>query len=55
MQRLRKTENGWEKIHARVRKVILYGIGNFVWASGSEREVCGSHGKFSKREKEAER
>ena len=37
-----------KKIHARARKVLWHGIGNFVWASGSGRgEVGGSRKKFS--------
>ena len=36
------------KIHARVREVLLRGIDNFVWVSGSRRgEVFGSCEKFS--------
>ena len=49
MRRPGEIEDVKKKIHARARKVLLYGIGNFVWASGSGRgEVGGSRKKFSK-------
>ena len=38
MQRSGKIENMMKKIHARARKILYNGIGNFVWASGSGRE-----------------
>ena len=37
MQRPGKIEDVKKKIHARVRKVLQHGIGNFVWANGSGR------------------
>ena len=51
MQSPGKIENLKKKIHTRGSKVIYHGIGNFVWASGSERgEVRGSRKKFSEGE-----
>ena len=48
MQGPGKIENV-EKIYARARKVLLHGISNFVWASGSGREeVCGSRNKIQR-------
>ena len=45
-----------KKIHARARKVLWRGIGNFVWASGrGGRKVGGSRKKFSEREGRTER
>ena len=44
-----------KKIHARVRKMLQHGIGNFVWASGSGGgKVRGSRKKFSGREGKVE-
>ena len=44
-----------KKIHARARKMLLHGIGNFVWASGSGGgKVGGSRKKFSGGERRAE-
>ena len=41
-----------KKIHARARKVLLQGIGNFVWANGSgQKEVRGCCKKFIGRAK----
>ena len=40
-----------KKIHARVRKVLKHGIGNFVWASGSGQGEVGGSYKNSVREK----
>ena len=41
-----------KKIHARARKVLYHGIGNFVWASGSGGgKVGGSRMKFSESER----
>ena len=55
MQSPGKIENVKKKIHARARKVLQHGIGNFVWASGSGRgKVGGSRKKFSGGEKRAE-
>ena len=43
-----------KKIHARARKMLQHGIGNFVWVSGSGRgEVEGSRKKLSGRERGA--
>ena len=54
MQRPGKIEDVKKKIHARAR-MLLHGIGNFVWASGSGRgEVEGSRKKFIGRERRAE-
>ena len=51
-----KTENVKKKIHARARKVLQHGIGNFVWANGSGRgKVGGSRKKFSESERRAKR
>ena len=37
-----------KKIHARTRKVLYHGIGNFVWVSGNEQgKVDGGCKKFS--------
>ena len=48
MQRPGKIKNMKKKIHARARKMLKDGIGNFGWASGSGRgEICGSRKKFS--------
>ena len=48
MQSPAKIEDVKKKIHARARKMVQHGIGNFVWASGSEGEkVGGSRKKFS--------
>ena len=45
-----------KKIHARTRKMLWHGMGNFVWASGGGRgKVGGSRKKFSEGEKRAER
>ena len=50
-----KIKNVKKKIHARAKRVLLHGIGNFVWASGSEREkIGGSRKKFSDGEGRAE-
>ena len=55
MQRLGEIESAEEKIHARARKV-LYSKGNFVWARGrGQREIRGSHKKFSGGERGAKR
>ena len=44
-------ENVKKKIHARARKMLKHGIGNFVWTSGGGRgKVGGSLEKFSKGE-----
>ena len=54
MQSPGKIEDVNKKIRARARKVLYYGIGNFVWASGSGRgEVGGSCKRFSRRERRA--
>ena len=54
MPRPGKTEDVKKKIHARTRKVLYHGIGNFVWTSGSGRgEIGGSHKKFSETERRA--
>ena len=43
-----------KKIHARARKVLLHGMGKFVWASGSGRgEVGGRRKEFRGRERRA--
>ena len=43
MQRPGKIKNVYEKIHDRARRVLQYGIGDFVWASGSgQEEDCGA-------------
>ena len=48
MRRPGEIEDVKKKIHARARKVLQHGIGNFVWTSGGGRgEVGGSHKKFS--------
>ena len=50
-QRPENIENVKTKIHARARKVLQHGIGNFVWASGSGgKKVGGSCKKFSEME-----
>ena len=55
MQSPGEIEDVKKKIHARARKVLQHGIGNFVWASGSGRgEIGGSRKKFSERERKAE-
>ena len=55
MQSPREIENVKKKIHAKARKMLWHGIGNFVWASGSERrEVGGSCKKFTRGERRAE-
>ena len=54
MRRPGKIEDVKKKIHARPRKVLYHGIGNFVWASGGGRgEVGGSSMKFRSRERRA--
>ena len=54
MQSPREIEDVKKKIHARAKKVLLHGIGNFVWASGSGwGKVGGSREKFSGRERRA--
>ena len=54
MQSPREIEDVKKKIHARARKMLLHGIGNFVWASGSGwGKVGGSREKFSGRERRA--
>ena len=54
MRRSGKIEDVKKKIHARARKMVQHGIGNFVWASGSGREeVGGSRMKFNGRERRA--
>ena len=51
MRRPAEIEDVKKKIHARARKMLEHGIGNFVWASGSRRgKVGGSRKKFSGRE-----
>ena len=51
MHRPGKIKNLKKKIHARARKVLQHGIGNFVWASGSGRgKVGGNRNKFSRKE-----
>ena len=48
MRRRGKIEDVKKKIHARARKMLWHGIGNFVWASGSGRgEVGDSRKKLS--------
>ena len=55
MRRSGKIEDVTKKIHARARKVLYHGIGNFVWASGNGRgEVGGGPKKFSGSERRAE-
>ena len=50
MQMPREIENMKKKIHAKARKMLQHGIGNFVWTSGSgRREVCGSRKKFAEK------
>ena len=50
-----KIEDVKKKIHARARKVLQHGIGNFVRASGSGgRKVSGSRKKFGEGERKAE-
>ena len=47
MRRPGKVENVKKKIHARARKVLQHGIGDFALASGVGRgEVGGSREKF---------
>ena len=41
MQSPEEIENVKKKIHARARKMLSHGIGNFVWPSGSGREKVG--------------
>ena len=41
-----------KKIHARARKMLQHGIGNFVWASGGGK-VGGIRKKFSERHRRA--
>ena len=54
MRRSGKIEDMKKKIHARARKVLQHGIGNFVWASGSGRGKVGdSRKKFSESERRA--
>ena len=56
MRRPGKIEDRKKKIHARARKMLLHGIGNFVWASGSGGgKVGGSRMKFSGSERRAKR
>ena len=55
MQSPGEIEDVKKKIHARARKVLWHGIGNFVWASGSGGgKVRGSHKKFSGKERRTE-
>ena len=55
MQSSGEIEDVKKKIRARARKVFEHGIGNFVCASGSEREkIRGSRKKFSSGEGWAE-
>ena len=50
----KSTKDMKKKIHARARKVLYHGIGNFVWASGSEGgKIGGSRMKFSESERRA--
>ena len=47
MRRPGEIEDVKKKIHARARKVLWHGIGNFVWASGSGwGKIGGSRKKF---------
>ena len=55
MRRPGKIEDVKKKIHARARKMLYHGIGNFVWASGGGGAKVGdSRMKFSGRERRAE-
>ena len=55
MQSPGEMEDVKKKIHARARKMLYHGIGNFVWASGSgQGKVGGSCKKFSDRKMRAE-
>ena len=48
MQSPGEIEDVKKKIHARARKMLQHGIGNFVWTSGSAGgTVCASRKKFS--------
>ena len=40
-----------KKVHARARKVLQHGIGNFVWASGIGRREVGGRSRNSAGEK----
>ena len=54
MRRSGEVEDVKKKVHARARKMLLHGMGNFVWAGGSGREKAGgSHKKFSGGERRA--
>ena len=50
-----KMEDVKKKIHARARKMLYHGIGNFVWDSGSGGgKVRGIRKKFSRGQRRAE-
>ena len=51
MQRSGEIEDVKETIHARARKILYHGIGNFARASSSgQGKICDSRKKFSKGE-----
>ena len=55
MRRPGEIEDVKKKIHARARKMVYYGIGNFFWASGSGGgKIGGSRKKFRGGERRAE-